>query len=211
MPVTIPTKDTGAKALLMTPMSFTEPEQQMSLESLEAFLGASDLDGVFMADLLSSFLAHERCGYHLYLVAAGTTERSQLREKYQEFGRETENHIRILEELIARLGGDPGYVSPASRLVEANDSKMLESRGLFNGTLDQATVELGLLEAVVAAETKDHANWRLLKNLTEDMPEGAMREAFRAAVDEVEADEDEHLTWATTTWEQMVMAQAKGG
>ena len=208
---TITTKDTGGRSLLMTPMSFTAPEQQMVPDAMAHFLSGTGLNAPFLADLLSSFLAHEQCGYHLYLAATGLTRDAGLRERYQEFGRETENHIRILEELILRLGGDPGYVSPAARLVEATGSKLQEVAGLLNGTADQTTVELAVLEAVVLAETKDHADWKLLQSLTGDMPEGEVREAFRAAVDQVEQEEDEHLSWATSTWEALVTAQLKGG
>ena len=206
---TITTKDTGGRSLLMTPMSFTAPEQQMVPDAMAQFLAGTGLNAPFLADLLSSFLAHEQGGYHLYLVAAGATQDGRLRDRYQEFGRETENHIRILEELILRLGGDPGFVSPAARLVEATGSKLLEVPGLLEGTADQATVELALLEAVVLAETKDHADWKLLQSLTDDMPEGDVREAFRAAVDQVEQEEDGHLSWAITAWEQMVTSQLK--
>jgi len=83
--------------------------------------------------------------------------------------------------------------------------------GLLNGTADEATVELAVLEAVVLAETKDHANWRLLQSPTDDLPEGEARDAFRAAVDHVEQEEDEHLAWAMSMWQQLVMAQVKGG
>ncbi len=208
---TITTKETGGRSLLMTPMSFTAPEQEMVPDAMAHFLSGTGLNAPFLADLLSSFLAHEQCGYHLYLVATGVTRDARLRERYEHFGRETENHIRILEELITRLGGNPGYVSPAARLVEATGAKLLEVPGLLNGTAHEATVELTVLEAVVLAETKDHADWRMLQSLTDDMPEGEVREAFRAAVDQVEQEEDEHLTWATTTWERLVMTQVKGG
>jgi hypothetical protein len=96
-------------------------------------------------------------------------------------------------------------------LVEATGSKLLEVPGLLNGTTDQATVELAVLEAVVLAETKDHADWKLLQSITDDLPEGEAREAFRAAVDQVEQQEDEHLSWATSVWEEMILAQLRGG
>ena len=66
-----------------------------------------------------------------------------------------------------------------------------------------------MLEAVVLAETKDHANWRLLSQLAETMPDGEAKAAFRAAVGQVESEEDEHLQWASSTWEKLAMTQAR--
>jgi hypothetical protein len=66
-----------------------------------------------------------------------------------------------------------------------------------------------MLEAVVLAETKDHANWKLLSRLAADMPDSDAREAFLAATGRVEAQEDEHLEWASSTWEKLTMTQAR--
>jgi hypothetical protein len=39
--------------------------------------------------------------------------------------------VEVLEELIAELGGDPGYVSPAARATEKAGSALLESTFLL--------------------------------------------------------------------------------
>jgi rubrerythrin len=204
------TKATGGLTVV-TDMTFVAPEQAMPEEELAGFLPGSGLDGPFMADLLSQFLAHEQAGFHLYRVVAGLTQDEQLRARYEEFGAETESHIRILEDLITQVGGRPGYVSPAARLTEAADGKLVEGIVLLAGSADVMTRELAMLESVVLAETKDHADWSLLAALTEQLPEGDVKQAFAAAVREVEPQEDDHVGWATSTWEQMVLAQATGG
>jgi rubrerythrin len=208
-PVTTTTKLTGGTTLLMTPMTVTEPETAMPPEELNSFLEGTGLNGPFMADLLSSFLAHEQCGFHLYRTASGLTKNPMLSVKYQEFGSQTESHIGILEQLITELGGKPGYVSPAARMVEGMNAKMLEAVVLLSGSADENTVEQAMLEAVVLAETKDHANWKLLGRLVGDMPEGDAKEALAAAVGQVEDQEDEHLEWASSTWEKLAMTQAR--
>lgn len=70
---------------------------------------------------------------------------------------------------------------------------------------DEATLELAILEAVILAETKCHADWSLIQKLTQEMPEGGYRNAFQAAVDQVEEQEDEHIRWARETWETLIM------
>src|SRR5688572_2754257 len=124
---TLTTKETGGLAPLVTNASFSPPEAAIAPEQLGAFLDGTGLNGPFMADLLSSFLMHEQCGLHLYRTAISMTLDPRLREKYEEFGAETEEHIRIFEELIAACGGQPGYVSPTARLTEALDSKIHEA------------------------------------------------------------------------------------
>ena len=209
MPVTTTTKDTGGTALLMTAVSVTEPDIAMTPDKLEAFMDGMGMNGPFLADQLSGMLAHEQCGFHLYRTVTGLTKNPMLKGKYAEFGAQTESHIEILEELITRLGGDPGYVSPVARMVHAMDAKMLEAAIGLSGAADDNTCEQVMLEAVVLAETKDHANWRMLEKLTEQMPEGEAKEAFTAAVSRVEQQEDEHLEWANSTLEKLFMAQAR--
>jgi len=64
-----------------------------------------------------------------------------------------------------------------------------------------------MLEAVLLAETKDHADWAFLSALCDELPEGSSREAIRRAVEEVEPDEDEHVGWAKSTWNRMTQMQ----
>jgi hypothetical protein len=51
---------------------------------------------------------------------------------------------------------------------------------------------------VVEAETKDHLNWELIHEVAEKA-KGEMQQALKAAYDEVEDQEDEHL-YHTTGW-----------
>lgn len=208
---TTTTKQTGGAAILMTATTFTAPERALLAEDLAEMLPDSGLNGPFIADLLSSFLAHEQCGFHLYRSAISLTTDATLKQRYEEFCAETEEHIRIFEDLIAACGGRPGYVSAAARLVEAADSKLHEAAVLLCDGADVPTLELAILEAVLLAETKCHADWSLIQKMTALMPEGAGRAAFQAAVDQVEDQEDEHVTWARSTWEQMIMTQATSG
>lgn len=206
---TLTTKETGGLAPLMTVASFSPPECAMPPGELDAFMAGTGLNGTFMADLLSSFLMHEQCGLHLYRTAISLSNNPMLKAKYEEFGAETEEHIRIFEELIVACGGRPGYVSPTARMTEALDSKIHEAAILLPDGADEATFELAMLEAVVLAETKCHSDWSLIQKLTPELPEGDIRTAFESAVEQVEEQEDEHIRWARETWEKMVLLQAK--
>jgi len=204
----IVTKDKGGK-IKPIGMESAEPQCQMAEDQLKGFAaGADSLNGPFFADLLSAFLAHEQAGFHLYQVIAKRTQNPMLARHYREFGKETEDHIRILAGLITHLGGDPMYVSPAARMTEMVGSKLLEI-GLLAGSADIMTLELTMLEAVILAETKDHANWSFLSMLAQDLPDSEATRAIQAAVAQVEPQEDNHLSWAKDTWNQLAKAQTQ--
>jgi rubrerythrin len=210
MPTLTPTLAGGATALA-NDLLLVDPRAQVTPDVLAATMPDSELDTAFVADLLSGMLAHERCGVHLYRSVAARTHNPMLKSQYEAFGHETEHHVDVLERVVGSLGGNPCYSSPAARAVEAMDSKLVESTYLATGALDPMTAESAMLDAVFLAETACHAQWELLSSLTDTMEEGEMRAAFRAAVEEVEAQEDEHLEWARTTKARLVQLRAEGG
>jgi hypothetical protein len=68
---------------------------------------------------------------------------------------------------------------------------------------EPAAAEIAAAECVVLAETKDHQNWTLLRQVA-DSGSGKMASAIKKAVEEVEDEEDEHLYhtmgWARELW-----------
>jgi rubrerythrin len=209
MPTLTPTKDEGATTKPVGVL-YVEPERRVTDSMLAEQIGDLGVDTALLADVLSAVLTHERCGRHLYRSCARRTARAELRERFEEFGRETERHVEILEGLIRQSGGNPNYVSPNARAVEGTDSNLLESTFLLAGSIDAVTAELALVDAVFIAESVDHANWKLMAKLTQQLPDGPIREAFQAAVDEVEQQEDEHLAWATNTKERLILGLVTG-
>lgn len=201
-----PTKDTGA-ATKANAVVYAEPDRVVTDEDLAAQIGLDGVNGAFVADLLSACLTHERCGTHLYRSVAGRTANPVLRARYEEFGRETMRHVEILEQVIATAGGNPSYVSPLARATETADTKALEATFLGSGALDPMTAEMAMLDAVLIAETVDHANWEALGLLAESLPNGLLRDALRDAVAEVQEQEDEHLGWARDMRARMTMLQ----
>jgi rubrerythrin len=150
-----------------------------------------------LLDKLSEFLMVEQCGWQLYRVVGERTTDPELQARYQEFGQETDRHRTILTGLIRDLGGDSDYVSPTARLAQLKSEALLAS-ALVSGPLSEAEREADDLENVLLAETKDHADWELLGQLVDQLPNGKARMAIEAAVAEVGPQEDEHLGWAQT-------------
>jgi len=153
MPTLIPTAAAGARSK-PEDMTYVDPARTMRPDEDEAFLADTGLNGPFVADLLSDMLAHERCGAQLYRSVADRTNNPVLRERYKHFGDETVEHVESLEGLIAGLGGDPRYISPAARLTEKAGIGLLESTFLLAGSVDLMSQELVMLDAVLLAEAK---------------------------------------------------------
>jgi ferritin-like metal-binding protein YciE len=210
MATLIPTAATGARSVPQE-MTVVDPARTLAPEETAEFLAGTGLNGPFVADLLSDMLAHERCGAQLYRSLQQRTNNPVLQERYRHFGQETVEHVAILEQLITELGGDPAYISPAARATEKAGSGLLESTFLLGGSVDLFTQEQVMLDAVLLAEAKDHANWSCLAAMVEDLPDGDAREALEAAVEEVEVQEDEHLRWAQDTRCRMISLQATSG
>jgi len=203
-----PTKATGATAVA-NDVLYIDPSAEVTPDALASQLELDGLNPVFLADLLSGMLTHERCGAHLYRAVSTRAHNPMLKRRYEEFGKETERHVEILEGLIAESGGNANYVSATARAVEAMNSKLVESTFMLSGSTDLMTQEMAMLDAVFVAESLDHANWHSLSELTSKMPAGPVRDRFQSAVNEVEAQEDEHLEWARTTRARLTQMQAE--
>jgi rubrerythrin len=208
-PILIETYETGGRTMPLS-MTVCQPERAVTGEQLTAqILPGSGLNIPFIAGTLSAFLAHERAGAALYRVAKEHSENPALIAKYEEFGRETDEHIGIYQQLISALGGDPHYVSPAARMTEQLGSKLLEGPVLLAGSVDLLTLETAFLEAVVFAEHKCHDNWTLLARLGEALPDETARQLVRDAVAQVQPQEDEHVRWATDMYFELASTNAQ--
>src|SRR3954453_23287156 len=101
-----------------------------------------------MLDKLSEFLMVEQCGFELYKVVAARSTTPELKQEYEEFGRETAHHRTVLVRLIERLGGDPSYRSAPARVAQFKAAKLLES-ALAVDALSQAEIDISDLENVL--------------------------------------------------------------
>ena len=207
--VLIEIADTGGCTMPIS-MVVCRPERAVTSDQLSTQMPAADgLNVAFIAGILSAFLAHERAGAALYRVAAEHSDNPMLVDKYAEFGRETVEHIAIYQQLVADLGGDPHYVSPAARMTEQLGQKLLEAPVSLAGSVDLITLEAAFLQAVITAEHTCHDNWALLAQLGEALPDATARAAVRQAVAAVTPQEDEHVSWANETYVELARTNAQ--
>jgi rubrerythrin len=163
-----------------------------------------------LLDKLSEFLMVEQGGLQLYRVAMSRAQHAELKKRYQEFAAQTAQHREVLIRLIGQLGGDPNYVSPTACLAQVKATKLLEA-ALISDALAPQEIEASDLENIFLAETKDHADWQLLKQIGEQCDDPTIKRAIQQAVQEVEQEEDQHVQWAHDMLAKLCLQMAQKG
>jgi hypothetical protein len=154
-------------------------------------------------ELVLQALEHERGGVLVYKTALECVQNEDLREEWQEYLSQTENHVSIMTTVCQSLGLDPGEMTPGRQIVHHTGKSLVVAMKMAQAANDPAAAELVACECVVHAETKDHLNWHLLGRCVETLsPEAA--KTLQQAYDQVEDEEDEHLYhtkgWCRELW-----------
>lgn len=158
--------------------------------------------------LLYQLLETELGGVQVYTLAIKLAKNADLKKEWQKYLSETKRHVQIARTLLEQLGLDPERELPARKTVRLIGESLVAAMTAAQKDGSPAEAELTAAECVVEAETKDHMNWHLLKELAEHS-KGDVKKALQAAVDEVEDQEDHHL-YHTKGWARELWMQALG-
>jgi hypothetical protein len=154
-------------------------------------------------DLILQSLEHERGGVRVYEQAVECANNDELGEEWEGYLEETRKHVTLLEGVCVAMGLDPAARVPSQDVVATVGQALVDAMRLAVETGNPAAAELVACEAVVLAETKDHADWELLGKCAKHMA-GPGAEELRAAVAIVEDEEDQHLYhtkgWCRELW-----------
>lgn len=154
-------------------------------------------------ELLLQSLEHERGGIVVYQTALQCAVDERLRKEWKEYLAQTEEHERILVDCCKKMRIDPEAETPGRAVVRHTGQALVQAMEMALAAGEPAAAQLVACECVVLAETKDHADWQLIGKCADAM-EGEEGEALRAAYDEVENQEDEHLYhtrgWCRELW-----------
>ncbi|MDQ6892107.1 MAG: hypothetical protein M3167_05445 [Acidobacteriota bacterium] len=156
-----------------------------------------------VAELLYQALETELGGVQVYRAAVACAQNEELKQEWRKYGRETSEHVRILEGVFGSLGLDPQKQTVGRRLVREKGQNLVAAmeKALRDGSL--ASAQLVAAECVVDAETKDHQNWELIGEVAKKAPASA-KKTLTDAYEQVEDQEDEHLYhtkgWARELW-----------
>jgi len=161
------------------------------------------IDEKHVHELLYQLLETELGGVEVYETALECAQHESVRKEWQEYHEQTTRHVELAEEALRAFGLDPSTDTPGRLVVRSIGTALVEAMkaALAEGTPEDAQVVAA--ECIILAETKDHWNWELVGELVGSMTgEGA--KTLRAAYQEVEDQEDEHLYhntgWARELW-----------
>ena len=154
-------------------------------------------------ELLFQALETEQGGVLVYQTALRCAVNPELKEEWQGYLEETQNHETIVLKIFEQLGLDPEMETPGREVVRFKGQALVKSMEMALAAGRPEAAQLVAAECVVEAETKDHQNWELIGLLTEKL-KGDERRVLKEAHEQVEDEEDEHLYhtmgWARELW-----------
>jgi rubrerythrin len=159
-------------------------------------------------ELLYQALETELGGVQVYTTALRCAVNEDLKEEWEKYLEQTENHVRIVEETMTKLGLDLEAETPGRQVVRHTGESLVKAMELALQAGDKPAAQLVAAESVALAETKDHLNWHLIGAAAKKAT-GEVAKALKEAHDEVEDEEDEHL-YHTTGWARELWIESLG-
>jgi hypothetical protein len=154
-------------------------------------------------ELLYQALETEIGGVQVYTTALRCVENDELKEEWEEYLEQTQNHVQIVQDAMKKLGLDPNEETPGRKVVRHIGEALVQSMEMALDEGEPGAAQLVATEAVVLAETKDHHNWHLIGEVVKKA-KGEVAKALKEAHDQVEDEEDEHLYhskgWSRELW-----------
>jgi ferritin-like metal-binding protein YciE len=161
-----------------------------------------------VTDLLYQALETEKGGVQIYTTALRCAVNEKLREEWQKYLDQTNNHVQVVTDVLKSFGLDPDVETPGRKIVRHIGTSLVKAMEMALRLSDPRSAQIVAAECVTQAETKDHLNWSLIGELAKkaDGDEGL---ALKEAYDQVEAEEDEHL-YHTQGWTRELWIDALG-
>jgi rubrerythrin len=159
-------------------------------------------------ELLYQALETEMGGVQVYQTALRCVVNDDLKKEWEEYLEQTQNHVRIVENVFSQLNLDPEAETPGRLVVRHIGESLVKAMEMALDGGKPEAAQLVAAECVVLAETKDHLNWELIGELAKKA-KGEKGAALKEAHKEVEEEEDEHL-YHTTGWTRELWIQNLG-
>jgi hypothetical protein len=156
-----------------------------------------------LTNLLYECLETELGGVQVYKTALLCAVNKDLKEEWDKYLEQTQNHVEIAQRVCEQLGIDPEADTSGRKVVRIIGQSLVRAMEAALSEGDAEAAQRVAAECVVEAETKDHLNWELLGEAAKKL-RGDEAKILKDAVDEVEEEEDEHLYhstgWARELW-----------
>lgn len=159
-------------------------------------------------ELLYQALETELGGVQVYTTALQCAINEDLKEEWEKYLEQTQNHVRIVQETMETLGIDPETETPGRQVVRHIGESLVKAMQMALQSGEPAAAQLVAAECVTLAETKDHLNWELIGEVAKKA-KGEEAKALKTAHEEVEEQEDEHL-YHTSGWTRELWIESLG-
>jgi hypothetical protein len=159
-------------------------------------------------ELLYQSLETELGGVQVYTTALRCAVNEDLKEEWEEYLEQTQNHVEIMQRTVEALGLDPDTETPGRQVVRHIGESLVKAMEMALQSGEPAAAQLVAAECVTLAETKDHLNWELIGEASKKL-KGEEAKALKEAYDEVEEEEDEHL-YHTAGWTRELWIESLG-
>ncbi len=147
-------------------------------------------------------------GVQIYTTALKCVENDELKEEWEEYLEQTQNHVKIVETLMKKMGLDTSEETPGRKVVRHIGEALVQSMEMALSEGEPGAAQLVATEAVVLAETKDHQNWHLIGEVIKHA-KGDLAKALKEAHEQVEDEEDEHI-YHTKGWSRELWIESLG-
>ena len=159
-------------------------------------------------ELLYQALETELGGVQIYTTALRCVVNDDLKEEWEKYLEQTQNHVRIVQDTMTKIGLDPETETPGRKVVRHTGESLVKAMEMALQSGEKPAAQLVAAESVALAETKDHLNWHLIGAAAKKAT-GEVAKALKEAHDEVEDEEDEHL-YHTTGWARELWIESLG-
>ena len=154
-------------------------------------------------NLLYEALETEIGGVQVYTTALRCVKNEDLKEEWEEYLEQTQNHVKVVEDVLLKLDLDPNEETPGRKVVRHIGESLVQAMEMALAEGEPGQAQLVAAEAVIHAETKDHQNWHLIGEVSKKV-KGEVAKVLKEAYEEVEHEEDEHYYhtkgWARELW-----------
>ncbi|HEU0048786.1 MAG TPA: ferritin-like domain-containing protein [Nitrososphaera sp.] len=161
-----------------------------------------------LKELLCQALETELGGVQVYTTALRCVVNDDLKEEWEKYLEQTQRHVEIVHEIMATLKIDPETDTPGRKVVRHIGESLVKAMEMALSAGEPGAAQVVAAECVVLAETKDHLNWELIGE-TAKKAKGDAAKALKAAYEEVEEQEDEHL-YHTQGWTRELWIETLG-
>ena len=158
--------------------------------------------------LLYEALETEMGGVQVYKTAIQCAVNEALKEEWEKYLEQTQNHEQVVRELLGKFSLDPEAETPGRKVVRHIGESLVGAMEMALKSGKPQAAQIVAAECVVLAETKDHLNWELIGQVAAKT-KGEDGKALKEALEQVEEEEDEHL-YHTTGWTRELWIESLG-